>query len=73
MSLDEFTVAVQKQFDDESIILTSETDFRDNDVFDSLIGMSIMVMIKDNFGYSMTVKQFLACNTPAELYGTIKN
>jgi acyl carrier protein len=72
MTLDEFTIAVQELFDNDSIVLTTETDFRDNDEFDSLIGMSILVMIKDNFNYSMSVNEFLSCNTPADLFNTIQ-
>jgi acyl carrier protein len=72
MTLDEFTSAVQELFDDDSIVLTSETDFRDNDDFDSLIGMSILVMIKDNFNYSMSVNEFLGCNTSSDLFNTIQ-
>jgi acyl carrier protein len=71
MNLWEFTSAIQKLFD-SNVFLTPDTNFRDNDDFDSLIGMSMLVLIKDNFGYAMSVNEFLGCNTPADLYMAIK-
>ena len=71
MNLQAFTEAVNAQFSDTSIVLTPETDFRDNDEFDSLIGMSILVMIKDNFDYTMSVEEFLGSKTPSDLYNAI--
>jgi acyl carrier protein len=71
MNLREFTSVIQELFD-SSVLLAPDTNFRDNDDFDSLIGMSILVLIKDNFGYAMGVNEFLSCNTPADLYMAIK-
>lgn len=68
MDIEEFTLKIKEQFDDVSLVITPETDFRDNDTFDSLIGMSILVMIKDVFGYQMSVDTFLKCRTPKDLY-----
>lgn len=69
MDIQEFTREVEAQFMDcEDMKLTPETPFRDNDYFDSLTGMSMLVMIKDNFGYQMSVPDFLNCKTPADLY-----
>lgn len=65
-------MAVNAQFTDILIVLTPETDFRNNDEFDSLIGMSILVIIKDNFSYDMSVAEFLNCKTPSDLYEAIK-
>ena len=71
MDLQEFTFSIQNQFIDSQIIMTPETDFRDNDEFDSLIGMSILVMIKDYFDYEMSLSEFLSSNTPRDLYNII--
>ncbi|MEN6462599.1 MAG: acyl carrier protein [Syntrophomonas sp.] len=70
MTLEEFTQEIAGQFE-ERLILESDTDFRNNDYFDSLIGMSILVMIKDEFNYDMDVQSFLRCKTPRELFNKI--
>ncbi|NDP22028.1 MAG: acyl carrier protein [Paludibacter sp.] len=73
MDLQKFTTEVEAQFMDcEDIKLLPDTPFRDNDYFDSLTGMSILVMIKDNFGYQMSVPDFLNCNTSSDLYNHIQ-
>ena len=74
MNIQEFTSAVQQQFmGGETLNFTPDTEFRDNDLFDSLTGMSILVMIKDNFNYQMSVPDFLKCKTSADLYNFIQN
>lgn len=70
ITIDQFTQEVSNQFV-EKIILDPDTDFRDNDYFDSLTGMSILVMIKDIFDYNMDVSTFILCNTPKDLYNYI--
>ena len=71
MNIQEFTTVIQKQFSDDSVNLTPDADFRDNDDFDSLVGMAILMTIKDKFDYDMSVEEFLRCKTPAELYNAI--
>ncbi len=74
MNLQDFTIKVAAQFiDGEDLNLTPDTNFRDNDSFDSLTGMSILVMIKDHFEYQMSVHDFLKCKTPADLYNFVQN
>lgn len=74
MNINEFTKEVANQFSDcEDFELTPETPFRENDCFDSLTGMSILVMISDNFDYQMSVDDFLKCKTSEDLYRFIIN
>jgi len=74
MNLIDFTSSVQSQFmGGETLNFSPDTDFRDNDLFDSLTGMSILVMIKDNFNYQMSVPDFLKCKTSADLFNFIQN
>lgn len=74
MDIYEFTNAVQSQFiDGEGLNLTPTKDFRDNHLFDSLTGMSILVMIQDKFNYKMSVPDFLKCKTSADLFNFIQN
>lgn len=71
MEIEEFTLKIRELFDDDSIVVTPETDFRDNEYFDSLVGMSMLVLIKDVFGYQMSVDEFLKCKTPGDLYDAV--
>lgn len=68
MTLEEFTCAMQELFLEGTVKLEPGTRFRDNDEFDSLIGFSMLLVIKDNFGKPMPVPVFLSCNTVEELY-----
>lgn len=72
MTLEKFTQEVAAQFM-ENIELEPDTEFRDNDFFDSLTGMSILVMIKDNFSYEMDVPTFLKCKTSRDLFNQINS
>ena len=68
MTLEEFTKALQELFLEGTVHLEPDTRFRDNDEFDSLIGFSMLLVIKDHFGKSMPVPVFLSCHTVEELY-----
>ena len=68
MTLEDFTAALQELFVEGSVQLEPQTRFRDNDEFDSLIGYSMLLVIKDHFGKPMSVPVFLSCNTVEELY-----
>ena len=67
MELQKFIEEIESQFEEE-INLNPDSDFRENDYFDSLVGMSIMVIIKDKYDYSMDVDTFLSCKTPRDLF-----
>lgn len=71
MTLEEFTSKIEEQFMEGTVKLSPETDFRDNDEFDSLVGMAMLVVIKENFGYEMSVDEYLSCHTTADLYNKI--
>ena len=71
MTLEEFTSKIEEQFMEGTVKLTPETDFRDNDEFDSLVGMAMLVVMKENFGYEMSVPEYLECHTTADLYTRI--
>lgn len=70
MELNEFTQKIEELFLGGTV-LTSDTNFRDNDEFDSLIGYAMLMTIQECFGYSMSVKEFLSCHTTADLYKAI--
>lgn len=54
-----------------TVKLTPQTDFRDNDEFDSLVGMAMLIVMKENFNYDMSVQEYLDCHTTADLYERI--
>lgn len=68
MNLEEFTQAIEECFIDGGVKLTPTTRFRDNDEFDSLVGFTMLVYMEDNFGYRMSVEDYLKCHTPEDLY-----
>lgn len=48
--------------------LTYDSNFKEIGSYDSLTGMTIMVMIKDNYGVDITESQFRSIKTIAELF-----
>lgn len=70
MELEQFTERIEELFIGGTVI-TSETNFRDNDEFDSLIGYAMLMTIQECYGYDMSVKEFLTCNTVKDLYNAI--
>lgn len=48
--------------------LTFNSNFRECGSYDSLTGMTILVMIKDNYGVDITESQFRSIKTIAELF-----
>jgi acyl carrier protein len=71
--MEQFIEKFKEQFiDGDSIELTAETEFRSLGSWDSLTGMSVLVMIKDEYGVDMPEEALRACNTPAEIYDYIQ-
>ncbi|MDR3305029.1 MAG: acyl carrier protein [Clostridiales Family XIII bacterium] len=53
--------------------LSLDTDFREDKFeFDSLKGYAILVTIEDDFGYKMSVDDFIASKTIRDLYDKIQ-
>jgi acyl carrier protein len=74
MELNEFLSKFKEQyFDAESIILSADDNFRDIDSYDSLTGMAILVMIKDNFNIDITDEDYKKLHTVREVYNYIQN
>lgn len=72
MDLQEFTKGIEECFIDGGVKLTPTTRFRDNDMFDSLIGFTMLVYMEDTFGYRMTVDDYLKCHTAEDLYNRVQ-
>lgn len=64
-----FVSNVKQQFmDADDIVLEMSTEFRQLDSYDSLTGMTIMVMIKDEYGVDISETDYRAKKTVQELY-----
>lgn len=69
MELSDFLQAFKEQYADyEEIELTTDMDFRTIDSYDSLTGMAILVMVKDEFGIEMTDDEYKSLHTVREVY-----
>lgn len=74
MELNEFLTKFKEQyFDSESITLNEYDDFRDIDSYDSLTGMAILIMIKDNFNIDIKDEDYKKLHTVREVYNHIQN
>lgn len=63
-----FLKNVANQFLELESPLGLESNFRDFNSYDSLTGMTIMIMIKDEYGFDITESQYRAQKTVIELY-----
>lgn len=67
--MDKFIELVAEVFEIEPEEIKPESDFRkDLPDFSSLVGFSLIVMMEDEYGATVTVDEFLECNTIEDLY-----
>jgi acyl carrier protein len=72
MELNEFLKKFKEQYiDGDEIVLDSDMDFRKIDSYDSLTGMSIIVMIKDEFDMDITNEKWKELRSVKEVYNYI--
>lgn len=69
-----FVENVKQQFiDGEDVVLSLEADFRQTNSYDSLTGMTILVMLKDVYNVEISDVEFKSCKTLNELYNLVKS
>ena len=74
MELDEFIEKFAEQFDDtEPSEIKEDTRFRDLDEWSSLVGLSVIAMVDDEFEVVLKGDDMRAANTPAELFEIVKS
>ncbi len=74
MELSEFLTKFKEQYvDSDSITLSEDDDFRNIESYDSLTGMAILIMIKDNFNIEISEEDYKKLHTVKELYNYIQN
>lgn len=72
MNLEEFVKAFAELCEDtDPAEITSTTEYHDLDEWSSLIGLSLIVMVKTNMGKTVTGNEIKSCNTIEELYNLI--
>jgi acyl carrier protein len=73
-TLDEFVALFAEQFDEtDAGEFAPETDFRELDEWSSLIGLSIIGMVDEEFEVALKASDFRGVNTIADLYQVVIN
>jgi acyl carrier protein len=71
-NVNEFVVKFKEQYmDADEFEMDAQTEFRKVGTWDSLTGMSILVMIKDEFNIDFPEDKFRACKTAQEVYDAV--
>lgn len=71
-TLDEFVSLFAEQFDDiDPSVITASTAFHDLDEWSSLIGLSVIAMIDEEFDVAMKGEEMRSAITIEDLYRTV--
>lgn len=74
MTLDEFVKAFAAEFDDTpEETFTPETNYKELDEWGSLIALSIISMVDDEFDKRVTGADLRKCNTVEELFNLVES
>lgn len=74
MEIKEFIQHFAEQFDDTDVNqLTPETVFHDLDEYSSIIALSIIAMIDEEYGVAINAKDMTAAVTIEDLFNTVKS
>lgn len=73
MTLEEFIEKFAEQFDDTPVeFFTADSDFRDNDEWSSLTGLSVISMIDEECEKTITGADLRSCKTIRDLYELVQ-
>lgn len=73
-TLDEFVKLFAEQFEEtDATLFTPETQFRDLDEWSSLISLSIIAMVDEEFDVALTGIDFRKASTIGQLYEVVKS
>ena len=74
MELKDFVANFAEQFDEtDASVFTAETRFRDLEEWSSLIGLSIIAMVAEEYNVSLKGNDIKAANTIEDLFNTVKS
>lgn len=72
MELNEFISAFADQFDEtDASEIQADTEFLELEEWSSLTGMSVIAMVKTQYGKTITGKEIRSCETVEELYNLV--
>jgi len=71
MNIEKFLEKIKPELVNSSDYITAETRFRDLDDWDSLTGMSILVLLEESYGKRIPDGIFKSCITFQDLYNYI--
>ncbi len=73
MELQEFVNHFAEQFDDTDIsMFTPETSFRDLDEWSSIIGLSIILMVDEEYGITLKAADIQTATTIGDLFNIVQ-
>ena len=73
MELKEFIENLAEQFDDTDITeIQPDTEYQELDEWSSLTAMSIIAMVKTQYGKTITGREIRKCHTVEELFNLVK-
>ena len=73
MELNEFVANFAEQFDEtDASVFTAETAFHDLDEYSSLIALSIIAMIDEEYGVVLTGNEMKSAVTIQDLFNTVQ-
>ena len=71
-SLQDFVALFAEQFDEsDTALFTPETRFRDLDEWSSILGLSIIAMVDEEFEVALRANDFRKAETIADLYKVV--
>lgn len=74
MELSKFLADFAEQFDDtDASEIQADTVFHDLEEWSSLIGMSLIAMVKTEYGRTITGKEIRECTTVEDLFNLISS
>ena len=73
-TIDEFVALFAEQFDEtDASQFTPNTEFRELEEWSSLIGLSIIAMVDEEFEVALNAKDFRGVSTISDLYQVVVN
>ena len=74
MEINDFIQNFAEQFDEtDASVFTPETNFRDLDEWGSLIALSVMSMVDDEYDVQLTAEEMRATSTIQELFNVVNS
>lgn len=71
MDINEFLEKIKSELSDSADLITAETRFKELDEWDSLTGMSILILLEESYGKRISEDIFKSCITFVDIYNHI--